>query len=164
MWIDRMRKLILAALVALVLPLAAMGSQPVKAAGSDQKQNSKGSGTNIIYLTKSSFVETIFDYEKETEWSYKGELPAIVDFYADWCGPCRMLAPVLEELQKEYAGKLQIYKVDTQQERQLSGALGIQSLPTVLFIPKNGQPQALLGFRPKEDLKKIIAEFLKVEK
>lgn len=155
-----MRTFLLTAFVAFVLTLHAGCTPPVegKANGSD------GKSTGIIYLTKNSFVESIFDYEKESQWRYKGDLPAIVDFYADWCGPCRMLAPVLDELQKEYAGKLQIYKVDTQKERQLSGALGIQSLPTVLFIPKEGKPQALLGFRSKADLEKIIANFLKVEK
>jgi thioredoxin len=132
-------------------------------AGGSSKSPAK-SESKIIHLTKESFLEQIFNYEKETEWKYNGKLPAIVDFYADWCGPCRMLSPVLEELQKEYDGKLQIYKVDTQTERQLAGALGIQSLPTVLFIPKDGKPQAMLGFRPKADIEKIIGEFLKVNK
>ncbi len=159
-----MMKLILTVVAGFVLAFQAGCTQPVSGNSAANPNGAKGTNNGIIYLTKSSFVDSIFDYENESQWRYKGELPAIVDFYADWCGPCRMLAPVLEELQKEYAGKLQIYKVDTQKERQLSGALGIQSLPTVLFIPKDGKPQALLGFRSKADLEKIIADFLKVEK
>lgn len=159
-----MMKLILTVVAGFVLAFQAGCTQPVSGSSTANAKLVEGTSSGIIHLTKSSFVDSIFDYENESQWRYKGELPAIVDFYADWCGPCRMLAPVLEELQKEYAGKLQIYKVDTQKERQLSGALGIQSLPTVLFIPKDGKPQALLGFRSKADLEKIIADFLKVEK
>ncbi|MGV8829407.1 MAG: thioredoxin [Breznakibacter sp.] len=159
-----MRKVLLTSVVAFVLTLHAGCVQPVEGNTAGKAKASEGISNGIVYLTKSSFVESIFDYEKESEWRYKGDLPAIIDFYADWCAPCRMLAPVLDELQKEYAGKLQIYKVDTQKERQLSGALGIQSLPTVLFIPKEGKPQALLGFRSKEDLEKIISDFLNVKK
>ena len=87
-------------------------------------------------LTKETFKEKIFDFEKNTEWKYKGELPAIIDFYADWCGPCKMVAPVLSELAGEYQGKVNIYKVNTDQEPELSGAFGIQSIPSILFIPK----------------------------
>ena len=158
-----MWKIVFTAIFGFSLLLNVMAGGVVNNSGSDPKKGTEASKSEIVYLTKSSFLQLIFDYEKETQWHYKGEMPAIIDFYADWCGPCRMLAPVLEELQKEYAGKLQIYKVDTQTERELSGALGIQSLPTVLFIPAKGDPQALLGFRAKEDLKKIIAQFLKVE-
>ncbi len=159
-----MRKLLIALAGAFLVTVHAGCTQH---AGSTPKVSGNKSETaknEIVYLTKQTFLEQIFNYEKESDWKYNGELPAIVDFYADWCGPCRMLSPVLEELQKEYGGKLQIYKVDTQVERQLAGALGIQSLPTVLFIPKDGKPQAMLGFRPKEDIEKIITDFLKVQK
>lgn len=155
-----MKKTLLFLAVAFVLMLDVGCTQPV---GDKNKPQAKDSKSEIIHLTKAEFLTTVFNYEKEKDWKYNGNMPAIVDFYADWCGPCRMLAPVLEELQKEYGGKIQIYKVDTQKERQLSADLGIQSLPTVLFIPNDGQPQAMLGFRSKEDIKKIIEEFLKVK-
>ncbi len=159
-----MKRIFIAFAGALMFTIQAGCTQPVGGTTSSANKAVEKSDSKIIHLTKQTFLEQIFNYETETEWKYNGNLPAIVDFYADWCGPCRMLSPVLEELQKEYGGKLQIYKVDTQVERQLAGALGIQSLPTVLFIPQDGKPQAMLGFRPKEDIEKIIAEFLKVKK
>src|SRR5207253_2125221 len=91
-----------------------------------------------IHLSAQEFKDRVFDYEKEQEWKYKGELPAIVDFYADWCGPCRAVAPALEELSDEYEGKLVIYKIDTDKEMELSALFGIQSIPTILFIPMEG--------------------------
>src|SRR6201989_3045267 len=92
------------------------------------------------HLTAQEFKDKIFNYETASEWEYKGELPAIIDFYADWCGPCRAVAPVLEELSDEYEGKVMIYKIDTDMESELSGLFGIQSIPTQLFIPKEGSP------------------------
>ncbi len=125
---------------------------------------SSGGKGDIIHLTNDSFKTEIFNYETEKEWNYNGELPAIVDFYADWCGPCKMLAPILEDLQKDYNGKIQIYKVDTQKERELAGVFGIRSLPTIVFIPANGQPQAVMGYHNKEQMEQIISEILKVSK
>jgi thioredoxin len=90
---------------------------------------------NTIHISTADFKERIFDYEKEQEWNYKGEVPAIIDFYADWCGPCKAVAPVLEELASEYEGRLIIYKLDTEKEVELSSLFGIQSIPTFLFIP-----------------------------
>lgn len=114
-----------------------------------------------VKMTNADFLEKIADYEKNpTEWKYLGDKPAIVDFYADWCGPCRSIAPVLEELAKEYEGKIVIYKVNTDKERDLSAAMGIQSLPSLLFIPMEGQPQMAKGALPKETFKKIIDDFL----
>ena len=114
-----------------------------------------------VKMTKADFLKKIADYEKNpTEWKYLGDKPAIVDFYANWCGPCRSIAPVLEELAKEYDGKIVIYKVNTDKERELSGALGIQSLPSLLFIPMDGKPQMATGALPKETFKKIIDDFL----
>ena len=98
-----------------------------------------------IHLTSEKFKKDIFDYTTETEWKYKGDVPAIIDFYANWCGPCKMVAPVLEELSNEYDGKLNIYKVDTEIEQELSAVFRIRSIPSILFIPKDKQP--ILGLQ-----------------
>jgi len=115
---------------------------------------------NTIQLSAGDFKERIFDYENEQEWKYKGALPAIVDFYADWCGPCRAVAPVLEELAAEYSGKLVIYKLDTDKEAELSTLFGIQSIPTLLFIPMQGALLVQKGALPKHMLKQVIDERL----
>ncbi len=112
------------------------------------------------HLTKESFKEKVFDYEAETEWKFKGTLPCIIDFYADWCGPCKMVAPILEELSKEFAGKVDIYKVNTEEEEELSAAFGIQSIPSILFCPLNGQPQMSMGAMPKAEFTRAINEIL----
>lgn len=113
-----------------------------------------------IQMTGQDFIENIFDYHTEQEWKYKGSLPAIIDFYADWCGPCKMVAPVLEELSEEYKDKIVIYKVNTDIEQELSGAFGIQSIPSFLFIDANGQPHLQPGAFPKHVFKKVIDEHL----
>lgn len=113
-----------------------------------------------IHITSKEFKERIFDYETESEWKYKGPVPAIVDFYADWCGPCRSIAPLLEELSEEYFGKLVIYKIDTDKEPEISGVFGIQSIPTLLFIPMEGGILINKGAVPKNALKKVIEERL----
>jgi len=114
-------------------------------------------------LTKVTFQEKVFNYEQNKEWKFEGKLPAIVDFWAEWCAPCRMVAPVLEELSKEYEGKINIYKVNTENEQELSAAFGIQSIPSLLFIPADGQPQMAAGALPKDAFVKIIDEVLKVK-
>jgi len=113
-----------------------------------------------IQISAADFKEKIFDYETEQEWKYKGQYPAIIDFYADWCGPCKAVAPVLEELATEYDGKLVIYKLDTEQERELSAMFGIQSIPTLLFIPMDGPLLIQKGALPKHILKQVIDERL----
>ena len=113
-----------------------------------------------INLTAEGFKENIFDYSKDEEWKYKGSLPAIVDFYADWCGPCKAVAPVLEELAEEYKDQILIYKIDTDKEAELSGLFGIQSIPTLLFIPVDGQPMMQKGAIPKNAFKQVIEERL----
>ena len=113
-----------------------------------------------IKLTTQDFKEKIFDFDTEKEWKYRGTLPAIIDFYADWCGPCKMVAPALEELSNEYEGKIVIYKNDTEVEPQLSGAFGIQSIPTFIFIPAEGEPSMQPGALPKTAFKQIIEEHL----
>ncbi len=113
-----------------------------------------------VKLTTQDFKNNIFNYETEKEWSYKGTVPAIIDFYADWCGPCKMVAPVLEELADEYGEKLVIYKVDTEKELELAGVFGIQSIPTFLFIPVAGEPMMQPGAFPKKVFKQVIDEHL----
>lgn len=112
------------------------------------------------HLTKQEFLENIFNYEQNTEWKYSGSLPAIIDFYADWCGPCKMVAPVLEELSEEYSGKINIFKVDTEAEQELAAVFGIQSIPSLLFIPMDGQPQMAKGALPKNAFKEAIENVL----
>ena len=126
-------------------------------------QEKKANTSNIIHLTNDQFKKMVFNYEVNKEWKYEGNKPAIIDFYADWCGPCKMMAPRLEEIAKEYSGKLIVYKVDTDKEKVLAGSLGIQSLPTLLFIPQSGKPQASLGAIPKESLLKAIHEVLLIK-
>ena len=113
-----------------------------------------------IQLTTQEFKDKIFNYDVNQDWNYQGTLPAIVDFYADWCGPCKMVAPVLEELSKEYEGKLLIYKVNTDIEEELSALFGIQSIPTLLFVDASGKPMMQAGAYPKHVLKKVIEEKL----
>lgn len=112
------------------------------------------------HLTKATFLEKVFDYENKQEWDFSGELPAIIDFYADWCGPCKMVAPILEELAEEYKGKVDIYKVDTEAEQELAAVFGIRSIPSILFIPKNDKPQMAAGALPKESFVQAINEIL----
>ena len=115
------------------------------------------------HLTTATFKEKVFDYDKNSEWSYEGDLPAIVDFYADWCGPCKMVAPVLEQISKDYEGRLHVYKVNTEEEPELAGAFGIQSIPSILFIPASGKPQMAAGALPRDSFDQAIKDVLEVE-
>ncbi len=115
------------------------------------------------HLTQETFKEKIFNYEKNKDWKFEGDKPAIIDFYADWCAPCKIVVPILEELSTEYEGKLDIFKVNTEEQQELAAAFGIRSIPSLLFIPKEGQPQMALGALPKETFKKTIEDVLKVK-
>jgi thioredoxin 1 len=114
----------------------------------------------VVHLTTQDFKEKVYNYEMGKVWKYEGNLPAIVDFYADWCQPCKMVAPVLEDLAREYAGKIVVYKVNTENEQELASVFGIQSIPTLLFIPKEGQPQAAMGALPRQSFEKAIQDIL----
>jgi len=118
----------------------------------------------IEHLTQDTFKEKVFNFDQNKEWKFEGNKPCIIDFYADWCAPCKMVAPILEELSDEYKGKLDIYKIDTESERQLAGMFGIQSIPSLLFVPIEGQPQMAMGALPKETFEKAFKDVLKVEK
>jgi len=118
----------------------------------------------IEHLNLETFKEKVFDYEKNKEWKFEGDKPCMIDFYADWCGPCKMVAPILEELAEEYKDKINIFKVDTEDQRELAGMFGIQSIPSLLFVPVEGQPQMALGALPKTSLESAIKDVLQVEK
>ncbi len=112
------------------------------------------------HLTKETFLTKVFNYEQNQEWKFEGNLPCLIDFYADWCGPCKMVAPILEELSKEFDGKINIYKVNTEVEQELAAAFGIQSIPSLLFCPKDGKPQMAQGALPKQAMTDAINEVL----
>ena len=115
------------------------------------------------HLTKEKFTEKVIDFENSKDWKFNGKLPAIIDFYADWCGPCKMVAPILEELSGEYAGKVDIYKVNTEDQQELAAAFGISSIPSILFIPMDEKPQMAAGALPKQAFIDAIKDTLKVD-
>lgn len=114
-------------------------------------------------LSKDVFKAKVFDFESNKEWKFEGDKPCIIDFYADWCAPCRMLTPIMEELSEEYKGKVDIYKIDTEKEQELAAMFGIRSIPSILFVPKDGQPQMATGALPKDALEKAIEDVLGVK-
>lgn len=134
--------------------------------GSDKKTNDNQTppvnkvdqGGKVEYLNTQNFVNTIFDFRNESDWNYKGDKPAIIDFYADWCGPCKRVSPIMEELALEYKGEINIYKVNTDYEQELASAFGIQSIPSIMFIPMEGQPHMYVGAFPKDEYIRIINE------
>jgi thioredoxin 1 len=125
--------------------------------------NSGNTEVKVIQMTDEDFKQKVFNYETDSQWNYKGKVPAIIDFYADWCMPCRRMSPILDEIAAEFAGKIIVYRVNTDMEKKLSQAIGISSLPTLLFIPATGRPQASVGLIPKEDLLKAINDVLQIK-
>lgn len=135
-----------------------------KASSGEEKvmeTNQEEKNMKTIHLTKSDFLQKVVNYEKQPDqWNYLGDKPALIDFYADWCGPCKRIAPELERLAQEYDGQIYIYKINTEQEQELAAAFGIRSIPTLIFVPMKGEPQVAHGALPREDLKKAIEEIL----
>ena len=117
----------------------------------------------LEHLTVETFKEKVFDFENNKDWKFEGKTPAIIDFYADWCGPCKVIAPLLEELKAEYGDKLDIFKINTEEQKELASVFGIQSIPSLLFVPTEGQPQMAMGALPKETFKQAITEVLNVK-
>jgi thioredoxin len=130
---------------------------------SNTTNNAKNMGT--IHLTKQTFLEKVVNYETSpNDWKYLGDKPCIIDFYADWCGPCKAVAPILEELAKTYGDQIYIYKIDTDKEQELAGVFGIRSIPSILFVPMDGKPQMSMGALPKQQLVEAIETILLAKK
>lgn len=155
-----MKKILFSISIALVLLLS-----NCNAGNPDKTTTAVNTSTpgKVIVMTDEMFKQKVFNYDVNKEWKYEGDLPAIIDFYADWCGPCRQLSPRVEEIAKEYAGKIVVYKVNTDDEQSLAQNMGVSSLPTLLFIPLKGKPQATMGALPKETLVKAVQEVLLVK-
>lgn len=129
----------------------------------DDKTTTPAEGT-VTYLTTDQFRKVVWDYQKDPKsFMYIGKLPCIVDFYADWCRPCKMVAPIMDDLAREYKGKIVIYKVNTDKERELASLFNIRSIPSLLMVPKTGQPTMSVGLYPKEQYVQAIKDVLKVQ-
>lgn len=164
-----MKKIAITAILA-IFTLTACNAKAKSEANTTENNKTKISTTNnkttmtTVKLTKEMFLEKVANYEANpNEWKYLGDVPCIIDFYADWCGPCKAVAPVLEELAAEYGDKIVIYKVDTEVEQDLAAAFGVRSIPTLLFVPMEGAPQVARGALPKESFKEAIKDVLEVE-
>jgi thioredoxin len=140
--------------------LAAMlfAAKSVSAAQPDEKPDTV---PDVVVLNKADFLNRVWNYEKNPDkWVYEGSLPCIIDFYADWCGPCRRVSPILKELAKEYRGKITVYKIDVDKERELASVFQVKSIPAYLFIPLEGEPQTGIGALPRDYFVKAINDFL----
>lgn len=155
-----MKKTIFAVMLLTSTFLAYAGSpNDNKTNNNNQPKEIKKMGT--IHLTKAEFLSKVMNYETNpTDWKYLGDKPCIIDFYASWCGPCKTIAPILEDLANEYQDQIYIYKINTEEEQELAGAFGIRSIPTVLFCPMNGTPQMAQGAMPKDSFKQAINDVL----
>lgn len=152
-----MRKLKGLLMMAFVLLLVSC-SMSAKTDGKETVETAKG---EVVTLNKAEFLSKVFNYEKNpNQWMYEGNKPCIIDFYADWCGPCKKIAPIMQELAGTYKNDIIIYKVNVDKEKELASAFGIQSIPSILFVPQQGQPQMAQGALPKEEFVKLIDTFL----
>lgn len=152
-----MKKILAGVILALVCAFGYSGH--VQAQNPQNKKEAAGSG-EVIQMDKAMFLKEVFNYEKSKEWKYQGDKPAIIDLYADWCGPCRQVAPIMKELAKEYAGKVVIYKINVDKQRELASLFNVTSIPLFVFIPMKGQPQLMQGAADKASYKKTIDSFL----
>ena len=148
------QKLILSVIISSLFFITCKSEKP----GSVQAKNPDKSA--VVQLTNDTFKKLVFNMDMNKEWKYEGTKPAIIDFYADWCAPCRQLSPLVEQIANEYSGKIVVYKVDTEKEKALAQSIGITGLPTLLFIPMDGKPQISMGAIPRESLVKAINEIL----
>ena len=155
-----MRKLFGATLVLALIAFTACAGK-TKENNQDVTTTKEEKKMGTIHLTKAEFLTKVANYEANpTEWKYLGDKPCIIDFYASWCGPCKTIAPILEDLAKEYDGQIYIYKIDTEKEQELAAAFGIRSIPTILFCPVGENPQMTQGAMPKDAFKQAIEEVL----
>ncbi|MDP4207981.1 MAG: thioredoxin [Bacteroidota bacterium] len=151
-------------IIALTLTLLApMASCQNKSADKKQVETKTVATKGIEHLTAATFKQKVFNYDKNKQWKFEGNKPCIIDFYADWCGPCRMLAPTIEQVAKEYNGKIDVYKVNVDEQQELASNFGISSIPAVLFCPSTDKPQMTTGVLSKEEMDKAIKELLKVK-
>lgn len=152
-----MRKVLTMAVLVMLSMVACASNDQAK--GSQDKKAEAGGG-EVIVMDKEMFLKNVFNYEKSKEWTYLGNKPAIIDLYADWCGPCRQIAPILQELAKEYADKIVVYKVNVDKQKELAALFNASSIPLLVFIPMKGEPQLFRGAADKATYKKAIDEFL----
>jgi thioredoxin len=151
-----MKKIIFASLMLAIMFTGCTGKK-----AEEQKKPEQGTAVSTIHLTKAEFLAKVSNFEANpNEWKYLGDKPCIVDFYATWCGPCKTIAPILEELASKYKGQIYIYEIDVDAEPELASAFGIQSIPTLFFCPMKGTQQIMQGGMPKESFEKAIAEIL----
>ena len=149
-----MKKLLIIATIAVIAIVTYSFAVP-----QDEKKDKPEKGV-VIQMNNDLYLKNVADYKNSKEWKFKGDKPVVIDFYADWCGPCRMVAPLMKELAKEYEDQIVIYKVNVDNESELTAALGIKNLPTILFIPKKGDPQVIVGSADKSTFKRAIDQVL----
>ena len=156
-----MKTKVLTLVVAMSMSLAVLACNSGQGSDNAQTTTEQTATVKAVHITKAEFLAKVMNYEKNPqEWIYLGDKPCLIDFYASWCGPCKRLAPVLDELAQEYDGEIYIYKVNTEQERELAAVFGIRSIPTLLFCPMGENPQVAQGALPKEQLKEAIDKVL----